>query len=147
MHFVECEAVEKNRIWAKKLTGLIQQQNWRFALLSASLGVGLSAGDCGSLCHCQLSVCWFDPAQTRTSAPKTMVVASTNVSTPLGATCASAEMASYCMKMAMTVKKVKSPLLPLGKPRYFKHWFRALPALCWKEVCTAYQQGHWKSPS
>lgn len=44
MHFMEREAVEKNRIWAKKLTGLIQQQNWRFALLSASLGVGLSAG-------------------------------------------------------------------------------------------------------
>lgn len=83
--------------------------------------MGLSAGDCGNLYPCQLSVCWFDPAQTRTNAPKTMVVASTNVSTPLGAICASAEMASCCMKTAMTVKKVKSPVLPSGKPRFFKH--------------------------
>lgn len=75
-----------------------------------------------------------------------MEVASTNVSTPLGAMCASAEMASYCMKMAMTVKKVKSPFLPLGKPRYFRHWFRALPALCWKELCTAYQARALKKP-
>lgn len=98
--------------------------------------MGLSAGGCGSLCHSQLSVCWFDPAQTRTNAPKTMVVASTNVSTPLGAICASAEMASCCMRTAMTVKKVKSLLLP-QKSQGTKNtvWFRTRPALCWKEVC------------
>lgn len=44
------------------------------------------------------------------NAPKTMVVASMNVSTPSGATYASAEMASCCMKMVMIVKKVRSPL-------------------------------------
>lgn len=55
------------------------------------------------------------------NAPKTMVAANMNVSTLLGAICASAEMASCCMKMAMTVKKVKYSPLPSGKPRYFKH--------------------------
>jgi len=46
-----------------------------------------------------------------------MVVASTNVSTPLGAMYASAEMASCCMRMATTVKKVRSSLLVLGKDK------------------------------
>lgn len=46
-----------------------------------------------------------------------MVVASTNVSTPLGVTSASAEMASCYMKMAMTVKKVRSLLPALRKDK------------------------------
>lgn len=42
-----------------------------------------------------------------------------NVSTPLVATHASAEMGSCCMKMAMTVKKVSSSLPALRK--HFEH--------------------------
>lgn len=57
------------------------------------------------------------------NAPKTMVVASTNVSTPLGATYASAEMASCCMKMAMIVKKVRSPVPALKKDKVLQSWF------------------------
>lgn len=80
-------------------------------MTSASLDVGLTACDCSSLFLTGNSV-FVALAQIRMNAPKTMVAASTNVSTPLGAMCASAEMASSCMKITMTVKKV-SPLLPV----------------------------------
>lgn len=57
------------------------------------------------------------------NAPKTMVVASTNVSIPLGATYASAETASCCMKTATIVKKVRSPLPALRKDKVLQTSF------------------------
>lgn len=112
-------------------------------MVSASLDIGLAACDCSSLFLTGNSV-FFALAQTRMNVPKTMVAASMNVSTPLGATYASAEMASSCMKITMTVKKV-SPLfrafrkdeLPqtLSEPECF------LPYI--GKVCT-YQSGTLK---
>lgn len=84
------------------------------------------------------------------NAPKTMVVASMNVSTLLEAMYASAEMALCCMKMATIVKKVSPCSLHSGKVSYHKHYLNqnASCPILEASLCSQvpYQSGALKKP-